>query len=205
MSKDDNYSNKNKNNKKRKFWAIKIFILTFFIACLFSIVSEAVIINIGNLLLAVLTIFVIILIGIIFDIIGIAVASASEIPFISMASKKIRGAPEAIHLIRNADQVSSFCNDVVGDICGIVSGAAGSVLVMKTMWTGSLLSQQGFLSIIISSIIAALTVGGKAYGKTIAIKNHQKVVYYTACFLSLLTDRKHKTKNVGLHERERNR
>ncbi len=193
------------NSKKRKFWAVKVFFSTFIIACLFSIISETVILNIESLLLAVLTIFVIILIGIIFDIIGIAVTSASETPFISMASKKIRGASQAIHLIKNADQVSSFCNDVVGDICGIVSGAAGSVLVMKAIWTGSLLSEQGFMSIIISSLIAALTVGGKAFGKTIAIKNHQKIVYYTARFVSLLNNGKYKTKKIGLHERERNK
>src|SRR5690554_1632429 len=71
------------------------------------------------------TLIVIIIIGVVFDIIGIAVTAASEVPFLSMASKKKRGAINAVRLIRKADQVSSFCNDVVGDICSIISGSAG--------------------------------------------------------------------------------
>jgi CBS domain containing-hemolysin-like protein len=103
-----------------------------------------------------------------------------------MASKQIRGAKEAVQLLKKADQVSSFCNDVVGDICGIVSGATGGVLIMRIIWTSSLLLEQSLLSIIISSLIAAFTVAGKALGKSYAIENSNKVVYYTAYFLSLL-------------------
>jgi Hemolysins and related proteins containing CBS domains len=143
----------------------------------------------SNLIVAALILFVIILIGIVFDIIGIAVTSASEVPFVSMASKKIRGAKEAIRLIRKADQVSSFCNDVVGDICGIISGAAGGVLTLKIIGTDFTTLEESLLSIIISSLIAALTVAGKALGKSFAIINCDKVVYYTAYFLSLLNEK----------------
>ncbi len=182
---------KNKNGKKRdNIWPIKVFVLTFVIACAFSFFSEATIRRIDNLILAVLILLIIVAIGIVFDIIGIAVASASEVPFVSMASKKIRGAKEAIRLIRKADQVSNFCNDVVGDICGIVSGAAGGVLIMKIMWTNFTSLEESLLSIIISSLIAAVTVAGKALGKSFAITNCDKVVYYTAYFLSLLNEKK---------------
>ena len=34
-------------------------------------------------------------------------------------------------MLRNASRVSSVCNDVVGDICGIVSGATGAVIVAR--------------------------------------------------------------------------
>jgi hypothetical protein len=190
-----NGKNGRKSNRKTNLWSVKVFILTFVIACVFSFVSEATIRNLNSLLLAVITLFVIIFIGIVFDIIGIAVTSAEETPFISMASKKIHGAKEAIHLLRNADQVSSFCNDVVGDICGIVSGAAGSVFIMKSALAQSLLFEESLLSIIISSLIAALTVGGKAIGKSIAINKSHEVVYYTAIFLSLFRCKNRNAKN----------
>lgn len=190
--KNGKINNKNgQNGKKRngyKGWPLKALVLTFVIACTFSFFSEVTIRRLNNLLVAVLILLFIISIGVVFDIIGIAVASASEVPFISMASKKVRGAKEAIYLIRRADQVSSFCNDVVGDICGIVSGAAGSVLLMKITWMNFMNSvslQESLLSIIISSLIAAITVAGKALGKSFAINNSQKVVYYTAYLLSL--------------------
>jgi len=204
LSKDDGDSNKgingkgkvkakgkNKNGRKRdNRWPIKVFVLTFVIACAFSFFSEATVRRMDNLVLAILILLIIIAIGIVFDIIGIAVASASEVPFVSMASKKIRGAKEAILLIKKADQVSNFCNDVVGDICGIVSGAAGGVLIMKIMWADFTSLEESLLSIIISSLIAAVTVAGKALGKSFAISNCDKVVYYTAYFLSLLNEKK---------------
>ena len=77
---------------------------------------------------AFLILLAIILIGIIFDIIGMAVATADEKPFHSMASRKVAGASDAIKLLRNAERVSSICNDVVGDICGVVSGSASATI-----------------------------------------------------------------------------
>lgn len=183
--------NGNRNGKKHDdMWPIKVLVLTFVIACAFSFFSEATIRRMDNLILAILILLIIIFIGIVFDIIGIAVASASEVPFVSMAAKKIRGAKEAIRLIRKADQVSNICNDVVGDICGIVSGAAGGVLIMKIMPTDFTSLEESLLSIIISSLIAAVTVAGKALGKSFAITKCDKVVYYTAYFLSLLNEKK---------------
>ena len=72
--------------------------------------------------MAFLILLVIVMVGIIFDIIGVAVTSADEKPFHSMAARKVPGSQEAIKLLRNAERVSSICNDVVGDICGVVSG-----------------------------------------------------------------------------------
>ena len=48
-----------------------------------------------------------------------------------MAAHNEPGASEAISLLRNASHVSSFCNDVVGDICGIVSGTTAAVIVVQ--------------------------------------------------------------------------
>jgi len=115
---------------------IEDFFITFIISIIFSIVSQKTFSSSGNFLLPLSIIFIIILIGVIFDIVGIAVASTPETPFLSMSSKKIKGAKQALNLIKNADIVSNFCNDVVGDICGIVSGAAGSMLVLKMVRVG---------------------------------------------------------------------
>ena len=69
---------------------------------------------------AFIVLLLIVFLGILFDIIGVAVMSANEKPFHSMAAKKLPGAVEAMKLLRSAEKVSSFCNDVVGDICGVV-------------------------------------------------------------------------------------
>ena len=62
---------------------------------------------------------------------GVAVAASALEPFVAMASKRVKGSREAISLVKNAEKVSSFASDVVGDICGILSGAVGAALVIK--------------------------------------------------------------------------
>ncbi len=186
---------KNKNKNKGRdhhfdnLWALKVFIATFFIASIFSFSSSKMMEDF-SITLSLLTLVIIIIIGIVFDIIGISVTAASEVPLISLASKKARGALEAVRLIRNADLVSSFCNDVVGDICGIISGSAGSILVVRL--TAGLISWDiTILSILISSLIAAFTVGGKALGKSLAIRNCQSIVYSVGFIMSFISTNKH--------------
>ena len=118
--------------------------------------------------------FAIILVGIIFDMIGMAVATASDVPFHAMASRKVPGAYYSIKLIKHNEKVSSICNDVIGDICGIVSGSIGSVVVADIV----LVHQYNFLltSLLITGMISALTVGGKAAGKTVAINNCNSII-----------------------------
>jgi len=122
-----------------------------------------------NIFFSILIVLVIVFIGIIFDIIGIAVTSADESPFHAMASRKYYGAKQAIRLIRNANKVSSFCNDVVGDICGVISGTASAFIVFKVSQSvGGIVAFLVELSF--AGFVAALTIGGKAIGKTIAIE-----------------------------------
>ena len=114
--------------------------------------------------------------------IGTAVLTAEEANFHAKSSKRIRGAKEGVYLIKNASQVSSICNDVIGDICGIVSGSISAMI-------GILLSQKINLSpvitvLLISSIISSLTVGGKAIGKQIAIKNSNDIIFKVAKLFS---------------------
>ncbi len=126
-----------------------------------------------SVIAATFIILVIMLIGIIFDIVAIAVTACDQAPFISMASRKIKKAKSAIKLLQNADIVSNICGDVVGDICGIVSGAAGAAIAIKI----AVEEPASFIwSIVISSLIAALTVAGKSIGKTIAMKKNREIV-----------------------------
>ncbi|HZJ83506.1 MAG TPA: hypothetical protein VFD57_06830 [Clostridia bacterium] len=181
--------NKKKASKRRRTWAIKMFFITLIISIIFSTISQKAFDTSDTFIFPLFTILIIIIIGVVFDIIGIAVAAAREKPFLSMSSKKIRGARQALDLIKNADLVSNFCNDVVGDICGIVSGAAGGMLVINMISTGLELD---FLSILMSSLIAALTVGGKSLGKGFAMDNAQQIIHGAGYFLSLFVFRTNK-------------
>ncbi len=173
-----------KINKSQKYWLLKISIVTLIMTYLLGMFSEAFVRNFENTFFALLSIFFIILVGVLFDIVGVAVAAADDIPFLSMASKKIRGANEALILIKNASRVSSFCNDVIGDICGILSGSAGTILVARLIIMRNTLDET-ILSILISSLIAALTVGGKAFGKNFAMENSQQIVLSVGYILSV--------------------
>ena len=111
-------------------WIILIFALTMVISGTMSFISSE-LLGRANLAVSFLILISIVLIGIIFDVIGVAVTSAEEKPFHSMASRKVPEAAEALRLIRNANRVSSFCNDVIGDICGVISGAASATIAVK--------------------------------------------------------------------------
>ena len=125
---------------------------------------------------AFLILLVIIFIGIVFDIIGMAVATADEKPFHSMASRKVPGAQEAIRLLRNAERVSSICNDVVGDICGVVSGSASATIAAQILSNFEFTWPQ-IISLAMSALAAGLTVGGKAIGKTFAVNSCTDIVH----------------------------
>ena len=175
----------NKNKKKRKKngnsklidykWVVIIILWTFILTIILSTISNS-LMNKLHFLTAIFILIFIVLIGIFFDIIGIAVAAATEKPFHSMASRKVKGAKEAIKLVRNAEKVSVFCNDVVGDIAGIVSGATGAVIIVRISAINGFIDTI-ILSLIITSLISSTTVGGKAMGKYIAINYSNSIVH----------------------------
>ena len=125
-------------NKKRNTWPIIVTILAFFISLLFSFISESIMPSVP-ILIGIIILITFILIGIIFDMIGVAVTSSNEEPLHAMSSKKIKGAKKAVSFKKNADKVSSFCNDVIGDICGIISGSAGVAVATSLANTYNLL------------------------------------------------------------------
>ena len=128
-------SKKNKN-KVNWDWIIKIILITFTISIIFSFISETAIPNL-NIFFGIILAFIFILICVIFYMIGVAVTASDEYVFHSMAAKKVRGARLAVKFKKNADKLSSFCQDVIGDICGIVSGSTGTVIAIKIILINS--------------------------------------------------------------------
>ncbi|MEG2351523.1 MAG: hypothetical protein RSB54_02450 [Bacilli bacterium] len=100
-----------------------------------------------------------------------------------MASKKIRGSKTAINLITNAEKVSAFCNDVIGDIAGIISGSLGlmisQIIALENAFNMSV------VTLLLTALIAALTIGGKAIGKSYAINKSDIIVFRVAKIISV--------------------
>ena len=128
--------------------------------------------NLNNIIL-IICLFLIISIGILFDLIGTAVLCAEEKVLHSKASQKVYGAKSTIKLVKNASTVASFCNDVVGDVCGIVSGSLVTIIVINLFQNGNI----SFWNILLSALLSSLTVGGKAIGKKIGIKKSNEIVH----------------------------
>ena len=118
-------------------WIFTIFFITVLISAVMSLISTN-LLSSATLGVSFVILICIIAIGIVFDIIGVAVTAADEKPFHSMASRKV---PEAgrrrLKLIRNAGRVSSFCNDVIGDICGVISGSAAATIAARVLVNAS--------------------------------------------------------------------
>lgn len=161
--------------KTKNKWVILVFIISFILSAIFSGLSTY--LSDFNVVLLVVILLVVISIGIIFDMIGVATLTADEAPFHARSTKKVKEASACIKLLKNSTRVSSVCNDIVGDICGIVSGGLGASL---TVYLVSELNANILLStILVTSFISALTVGGKAYFKTIATKKSDTIVLFT--------------------------
>ena len=163
-------------------WVVTIFLVTIVVSGVISLISDEVMENSG-MAVAFLILLIIVMVGIIFDIIGVAVTSADEKPFHSMAARKVPGAKESIKLLRNAERVSSICNDVVGDICGVVSGSASATIAALILTHVDTAWPRG-VSLVMSSLVAGLTVGGKAIGKTFAVSSCTQIVHMVGRILS---------------------
>ena len=174
MSKSDPSAAKG-GRKKNTRWVITVFIVTIFISGSISLLSDIVMEN-SSMPIAFLILLGIILLGVIFDVVGMAVATADEKPFHSMAARKVPGAQEAISLLRNAERVSSICNDVIGDICGVVSGSASATIAVQILKNFQFTWPQ-MITLAMSALAAGLTVGGKAIGKSFAVNSCTSIVH----------------------------
>lgn len=180
---------KKKKKKSMVSWPLQAFLLTVALSLVLSFFSHTSLLGVP-IPVAVGVLALIIVIGILFDSVGVAVAAQNTSDFAAMASKKIHGARRAIRLVQNADRVASICNDVVGDICGIISGAMGASIAARLIvsLSESILVNdmaQVMLSSALSALIAAMTVSGKAVGKKYALKNSRSIVFVTAKILSV--------------------
>ena len=177
-----------KGKKEGRFrWAIQVFFISVVLSAVLSLASDQALSGAGiPLAFAVLACFI--GLGILFDIIGVSVTAADERPFHSMAAHKTPGAREALGLIRKASKVSSFCNDVVGDICGNISGSTAAIIVTRLQEAFSLRSV--VISLAITALVSGLTIGGKAVGKTFAIEKSTAVLQLVGRVLHLFSRRK---------------
>lgn len=126
--------------------------------------------------------------GILFDIIGVAVTAADPKPFHAMASHKEKGAKQSLMLLRNAGRVSSVCNDVVGDICGIISGSTAAIIVTRLQQALSIRSVA--VSLAVTALVSGLTIGGKALGKMFAINKSTAVLQTVGRILHVFSSHK---------------
>jgi len=164
-------------------WVAATALLTFALAVLLSMITQLLFGLVESIIAALLVLLALVFVGIVFDMIGIAATAADEVPLLAKAAKKVTGAREALYLVRNAGRVANFCNDVVGDIANIVSGVLAAFLVLRLAAAG-VVAESPAVSIVVTGLISALTVGGKALGKTIAIERSTDILLVSAVILA---------------------
>ena len=161
-------------------WFIQVFALTYILSVVISYISTNGVSNLG-ILPATAILILVIFIGILFDIIGVAVTVANEEEFHAKATKKVEGSKDSLKLIKNAPKVANICADVIGDICGVLSGAISALIAVKIT---TQLQINFSLQFILSALVSSITVGGKAIGKDIANKNATKIVHFVGKLLN---------------------
>lgn len=160
--------------KKQKKWLANIFIITFVLSAAFNTLATELVERL-NIAFSIILLIIVILVGIITDVMGTAVTAASEIPFHAKAADKKKGAKESVKLIKNADRVSNICADVIGDICGVLSGATGA-LIATNIAVAFNQSDITVATLLVMATITAITVFGKGVAKQIAIKKCNEIV-----------------------------
>lgn len=160
---------------------VRVAIITFIISIGLTWLSRGFLSWLGTFS-SFLLLFAIVFIGIVFDVIGVATTAAEERPFHAMAADRVDGAREAVWLVRNADKVGSFTQDIVGDIAGTLSGAIGALIVIKIVALQPSLNETLAATLLVAAI-AAVTVAGKAYGKSVALEGRTDIVLKVGRFL----------------------
>ncbi len=164
-------------------WIAGITIFSFVLAVVISVVSRLLIDAIYSLLLSFLILSAVIALGIVFDIIGTAAAAVDQAPLNARAARKMDGARRAVELAQRADQVANFCNDVIGDISGIVSGTLAAVIVIRLALHEGPPAAELYGGILLTALVVALTVGGKALGKNMAITRSTEIIIFVGRIL----------------------
>ena len=171
---------KKKKEKSNIKWVIQAFIITFVLSGIVSFISNNGVEKL-NIFLSVIILIVVILVGILFDMLGVAVTVAPEEELNAKATKKAKGAKSSLILVKNSSKVANICADVIGDVCGVVSGAISAMIALKISSTYNLPNHIQFL---ISAFVASITVSGKAFGKDIAKNNATEIVSFVGIIYS---------------------
>jgi hypothetical protein len=148
------------------------FLLSFVMNAAFEGISHGISLGVG----IPLTLSVVGL-GVISDGLGVASARAKEGPLLSMASRRIIGAREALWFVRNAAKVSSVCNDVLGDVAATISGALAVAVSFSVQAAYPDISWLLATSAAVG-VASALSVGGKALFKPVALKYAESMILF---------------------------
>jgi len=164
-------------------YIILIGLVSFLIAIVVFWLAQTLAVAFKGIILSFILLFFFILINILSDILGTAVTAATEVPFHARAANKVTGAMEGIFFIRNADKVANICNDVIGDITGTLSGALGITIVLQLILFWPKIGEI-WSNVLMTGLIAALIVSGKAAGKKIALSRPNDIVFMAGVFLA---------------------
>lgn len=188
-------------------WTYKVLILSICLSIVFSIVSQSLFPALP-ITLSVFIIFFFIAVSVIFDMVAVAITSL-ELDKLEL-HKDEKHYKTVLKLFLNREKVSSFCGDVVGDICGILSGAGGVSLVLNMHISDP--SIDFLVTCLVSSLIAGITIFGKAIMKSYSVTNCESVVFNTAKLLNssplaifkIFKRRKSKLKDISKDETNKN-
>jgi len=180
---------KDQIRKRKAIWySIRITLLALVLGALFAFISE-ITAERTNMIGSIILLVLLIVISIFFDGIGIAVTACDLAPLTSMASRKVYGSKTAIKMVKNASKVSSICSDLIGDTFGIISGACATVIVIEWMIKMGTENQniELWITVAISSVVAALTIGGKSFIKNIAVDKSKEFTMFIAKIVAIFS------------------
>lgn len=172
-----------KNIKKNIKDAVVISLVAVIIAVIIGLFSNILIEKSGAVGIMILILILVIVLGIIADVLGTSAAAANLKPINALASKKEAGAKEAVLIVKKADKFANICQDVIGDVLNTLSGVFGVGIVIAIVTDSKL---QNSYTLAITAVIVAITVFGKAIGKTYAINNANKLMILYGKFIYLL-------------------
>jgi len=165
---------KNSNTK----WVIQAILFTFVLTVMFSAGSSVMLEDVSILIKVAVLVFII-LFGVAIGMIGMAAMAADETPFHSMAARKVKGSEEALAILKNRDKVSNFCCDIIGGICGIVSGSSAAFLSVRIVAANPALNAT-VIMLATTGLVASLSVGGNAIATAYSVKYSHRITFFAA-------------------------
>lgn len=181
------------SGSKKYRWAIKMFMIAICMSLFFGFISQTLLTKMG-IIVASLCIIVFIFFNVLFDWLGIAVASADYDVFEKWKREGIKGATIGLALCKNSEKMCSFCADVVGDICSTLCGAGGACIV-ASITSGTINNNTITLTAItVSAFIAGITIFFKAIMKEMALKKSNSIILKLGVMLENTIYREKRTK-----------